>query len=98
MHPTIPRWRFWWQRASSQFMASAGFIFKSNHSPHNNLMVCYRPYPWAYKARRWGITVSSEMFKYHYPEGTKMVVIDLGKNCCISIHITPNRPALRRAG
>lgn len=85
----IPRWRWWlrgWRRGQ---MAGAGFIFKSAKSPHNNLMVCVRPYEWACRSKRFGI--ERTWYGKGWPIGTQMIVLCLGRRLCISIHITPNR-------
>jgi hypothetical protein len=77
----LPRWRFWrW-----------GFIFKSDHSPHNNLMVVLRNYKWDCRTKRWGIEITRYSPK-SYPEGTRMIVLGASSRFAISIHITPNRP------
>ncbi len=78
VNSVIPRWRF-----SYGWSSGLTIIFKSKRSEWNNVQFCYRPYPWAYKLRRWGIgSVPGWMI------GQRMIVIDLGRNRCISIHIT----------
>lgn len=85
MPKPIPRWRFW-------LRYGWGVIFKSKHSPHNNLMIAYRPYAWAHKEKRWGISVVRYDHIKGYSPGTRMIVVDLGVNRCLSIHITPSNP------
>lgn len=73
----IPRWRFWWW----------GLIFKSNSSPHNNLMVVLRAHEWDCRAK-WG---GAEVHRYgaSYPPGMRMIVLGFSARLCVSIHITP---------
>ena len=62
----IPRWRFWLKK-------DCGFIFKSDSSPHNNLMVVLRPYKWDCRTKRWGVEV--QHYGPSWTPGTRMIVL-----------------------
>lgn len=84
-YPPIPRWRFYW---------GCGFtvLFKSKRSEWNNIQFCYRPYPWSYKLRRFGVGWIPGWMTWQ-----GMLVIDLGRNRCISIHLTAPWSKARKA-
>ena len=79
MNSAIPRWRFWFW----------GFIFKSKHSPYNNLMVVLRAHKWDCRSKRWGVEVHRD--GGGLPPGTRMIVLGCGAWLCVSMHITPYR-------